>query len=280
MSVQTRPVSEQPTTGSRNPKAAGGTLQSVTRALSVLELVADSTEGLSAKRIASQLNLSLPTTYHLLNTLVRAGHVVHLAGQHRFGLGYKARYLGQALSRQLAVPPEIASAIHAVHLLADAAAYYAIYRDNEVVIAHVEDSEQRPRVQALDVGFNRAMHATALGKIMLAAMPANKRASYLDNAGTPALTSCTIHDRDELESQLSQVWNAQLAVEVDEFQNGLACMATPVRGPAGNTIASVALSLPTGEFHARRLDLECTLRQGAVRVTRCHARIAYPGESQ
>lgn len=263
---------DQPTRG----KSAGATLQSVTRALHVLEAIADSSGGLSAKRIAADLGLTLPTTYHLLTTLVEAGHVVHLNDRHVFGLGYKARYLGQALSRQLAVPTEIATAVRMVHQFADAAAYYAIYRDTEVVIAHVEDSPRRPRVQPLDVGFHQAVHATAFGKIMLSAMSAEARARYLDNAGLDPLTGATISDRDMLESHLAHVQRSRIALEIGEFQKGLSCMAAPVHDPGGNVVASVALSLPTQEFRARRWDLERTVRQGATRATRTLAQLNRP----
>jgi DNA-binding IclR family transcriptional regulator len=257
--------------GRREGARPAGTLQSVGKALRVLEAIADSPGGLSAKEIAAGQGLTLPTTYHLLNTLIEAGHVVHLSDQHVFGLGYKARYLGQALSRQLAVPPEIASAIKVVHQHADAAAYYAIYRDTEVVIAHVEDSDRRPRVQPLDVGFHHAAHATAFGKIMLSAMTPNQRARYVEHAGLPTLTATTICDRDTLEVHLSHVRQSQIALEIGEFQNGVACMAAPVHGPTGSVVASVAISLPTAEFHARRWNVERAVRQGATRVTRCLA---------
>ncbi|WP_243790077.1 IclR family transcriptional regulator [Saccharopolyspora gloriosae] len=260
-------------TGGRDPqptgaKAPSGTLQSVGRALRVLEAIAASPCGISAKDLAAELDLTLPTTYHLLTTLVEAGHVVHLTEQHVFALGYKARFLGQALSRQLAVQPEIAGAIRRLHQHADAAAYYAIYRDTEVVIAHVEDSDRRPRVQPLDVGFHQAAHATAFGKIMLAAMAPEQRARYLEQAGMVPCTPSTIRTAAALEDHLSHVHQSQIALEIAEFQPGLACMASPVFDPAGCVTASVAISLPIAEFRARRWAVERAVRQGAVRVTR------------
>ena len=268
-------------TGGSNPqngaKAASGTLQSVGRALRVLEAIAASPCGISAKDLSTALGLTLPTTYHLLTTLVEAGHVVHLTDKKVFALGYKARYLGQALSRQLAVPSEIASSIRVVHQQADAAAYYAIYRDTEVVIAHVEDSDRRPRVQPLDVGFHQAVHATAFGKIMLSAMEAEQRTQYLDQAGMDPCTPSTIRCRAGLEEHLTHVRQSQIALEIGEFQHGLACMAAPVYDPAGGVTASVAISLPIAEFRARRWSVERAVRQGAVRVTRSLALVGRSG---
>ncbi|GAA3729835.1 DNA-binding IclR family transcriptional regulator [Spinactinospora alkalitolerans] len=253
--------------GSRTP-----VLQSATKALRVLELIAGSPTGLSAKEIAGRLDLALPSTYHLLTTLVDAGYVVHLSEEARYGIGSKARFLGQALTRQLAVPREVAAAIKQVHVDADAAAYYAVYRETDVVIAHVEDSDRRPRVQPLDVGFDEAAHATAFGKVMLSAMAPEECAAHLGLTGCPSLAPSTITDAAELTEQLSHVRESGIALELEEFQRGLGCMAAPVQSRAGAVVASVAISLPVAELRKRRWHLERVVRHGAARVTRALAR--------
>ncbi|TDQ55390.1 IclR family transcriptional regulator [Actinorugispora endophytica] len=260
--------------GAPAPRSEGArtpVLQSATKALRVLEAVAESPAGMTAKEVSAHLGLALPSTYHLLSTLVDAGYVVHLSGKARYGVGYKARFLGQALTRQLAVPREVAAAIRRVHQESDAAAYYAVYREDEVVVAHVEESDRRPCVRALDVGFNEAMHATAFGKVMLAAMGAADRAAYLEQAGLAALTPRTITDRGTLEEHLAHVRDSGVALELEEFQPGLGCMAAPVRTPSGMVTGSVAISLPVAEVRARRWPLERAVRHGATRVTRALA---------
>lgn len=248
-------------------RAVAGSVQSVTRAMRLLELVASERDGISAKRAASHLGIALPSAYHLLATLTSAGYLVHLA-HHRYGLGYRVRVLEQGLVKQLTVPPLVAAAIRQVHRDADAAAYYAVYRDDNVVLAHVVDSERRPRVQILDVGFHEATHATAFGKVMLAAMEPQQREHYLHGAGLPPLTARTITDRAELETHLGRVRDANVALEIGEFQDGLSCLASPVRSSAGAVVATVAISLPSAEFTRRRWVVERAVRAGAMTVTR------------
>ena len=127
----------------------------------------------------------------------------------------------------------MATAIARLHHDADAAAYYAVYRDVGVVVAHVVDSGHRPRVQTLDVGFHEAMHATAFGKVLLAAMDSARRERYLTSAGLRRLTGHTITDHAELERHLAHVRESSIALEVNEFQDGLACLASPVRFAGG-----------------------------------------------
>ncbi|MFC5267874.1 IclR family transcriptional regulator [Kribbella qitaiheensis] len=245
-----------------------GTVQSVSRALRAMEFVAASRDGVTAKEIAAHLDLALPSAYHLLATLTESGYLVHLAQDHRYGLGYRVRLLEQGLERQLEVPALIASAVRRLHLEADAAAYYAVYREVNVVVAHVVDSERRPRVQVLDIGFHEATHATAFGKVMLAAMSPEERDAYLDRVGLRRCTANTMTDRSLLEAHLDKVRRSGVALEIGEFQDGLSCLAAPVRSSAGAVLASVAISLPSADFATRRWDLERAVRRGALVATR------------
>ncbi|WP_410479344.1 IclR family transcriptional regulator [Pseudonocardia sp. H11422] len=234
----------------------------------MLETVAEYRDGVSAKEIARRLGLTLPTTYHLLSTLIDNGYVVHLQRERRYGLGYRVRLLDQALHRQLAVPGDIAGVVRALHEKADAAAYYAIYRNDEIVLAHVEDSPRRPRIQLLDVGFHRAAHATAFGKVMLAAKDTDARHRYLAETGLPRITEHTVTDIEVLESQLDHTREVSMAMELEEFRPGVACLASPVRAPGGAVAAAVAISLPAKEFLSRRWDVERAVRQSATALSR------------
>lgn len=248
--------------------AGAGSVQSVQRAFRLLEFVSAHRDGVSAREAAEHLEVALPTAYHLLATLIDSGYLVHLAQQHRYGLGYRVRVLEQGLERQLEVEPPVAAAIRRLHADADAAAYYAVYRGTEVVLAHVVDSDRRPRVQVLDVGFHDAAHATAFGKVMLAAMEPEQRSRYLDRAGQLRCTSRTIVDRAALEAHLHHVRESGVALEIGEFQDHLTCLASPVRSPSGAVLASVAVSLDSADLAGRRWAVERAVRQGATVVTR------------
>jgi DNA-binding IclR family transcriptional regulator len=123
----------------------------------------------------------------------------------------------------------------------------------------------------LDIGFAQAAHATAFGKVMLAAMPPEQRWDYLDRAGMRRLTPRTIVDRSTLEVQLAQVHDAGVALEIGELQPRLSCLAAPVRNRAGGVAGSVAISLDSAEFAKRRWMLERAVRHGAMTVMRALA---------
>ena len=174
-------------------------LASVRKAFALLDVVATDSRGMTAKEIAAALQMPLPTVYRMLKTLVASGHVVHLREESRYGLGYKLHALDTSLRRQVGTPPAVARLIQELHSRADAAAYYAVHRGEDIVVAYVVDSPAHPRITPMGFGFNKAAHATAFGKVLLSAMDAERRAIYLQRHGQPALTAATTTDPGQLE---------------------------------------------------------------------------------
>ncbi|MBM2620029.1 IclR family transcriptional regulator [Actinoplanes sp. LDG1-06] len=248
-----------------------GVLQSVERAMRVLDHIASANGPVQAKQVARELGLTLPTTYHLLTTLVTGGYLVHLADERAYALGHRVDDLARGLHRQIAAPPEVQRVATVIHREAQAAAYYAALRDAEMIVAHVAECPAHPRIRPLAVGFHQAPHATAFGKLMLARLPDDDRETLLEHTGTPAVTAGTVTDRGLLIRQLRQVRGTNLAVEVDEFQDGLSCMAAPVTDAAGRFVGAVAVSMPTTRLREDRWSVERAVRLGAVRATRAVA---------
>ncbi|HEV7208083.1 MAG TPA: IclR family transcriptional regulator [Mycobacteriales bacterium] len=248
-----------------------GLLSSVQRALRVLDVVSTSPDGITAKAVARRADLKLSTTYHLLNTLVNEGYLVHLDEPRGFGLGYKIPTLYQRLHAKLDVIPEVASAVAAVHAMAGAAAYYANFRDTDIVIAHVVDSPQAPRLGPLSVGFHESAHATAFGKVMLAALTPGRRRDYLLSHGMGKLTPMTVTDRGELEIELEQARIDGVVAEIEELKLRFACLAAPVRDHRGKVTGAISVSVPAIEFEERRPALERAVIQGAEQTERALA---------
>ena len=244
---------------------------SVQRALRVLEVVADHPDGIQAKAVARRLDLPLSTAYHLLNTLVAEGYLLHLEEARGYGLGYKIPALDRSLRHKLGVSPAVAAALGQVHQCAKAAAYYAVFRDADIVVAHVADAPETPRVDPLDVGFNDAAHALAFGKVMLASLSPDDRHEYLEAHGLPAFTEQTTVDEPELEVELKEVADRGLGLDLEEFRPGLACVAAPVLAADGTVLGGVAISVPAASFQHAQPRLAGAVRQGARRIGRALA---------
>jgi DNA-binding IclR family transcriptional regulator len=251
----------------RDTKDSPAVVATVSKALAILEIVADR-EGASAREIAAALDIPLSTAYRLAQNLVNADYLVHLKDCRRYELGFKLHQLGLSLHRQMGVVPAVRAQVHALHRQADAAAYFAQYRGSEVVVACVADSPARPRVTPLDFGFHEATHATAFGKIMLAGMMPEQRDQFLAGHPLTPLTRHTLTDRAELEAHLATVGRAGVAWEHEEFMPDLVCVAAAVRGPDGAIVGSIAVSGSVIQMRRRAASAESSVRHSAAELSR------------
>lgn len=248
-------------------------LQSADRVLRLLVSVGASPTGLTATQAAEQLDLNLSTTYRLLKTLERQGYVARQAREHRYMLGRTVDALGQALQHQLVVTPAVVSVMRAVFSEAGAPAYLTVFHGDDIAVAHIEDSPQHPRIGQLHIGFAEASHATAFGKLMLAARDDAALEAYFERHGLRSLTRQSLTARELLREQFDDVRSRQLATEIDEYSPKLACIAAPVRTRAGSTVGAVSVSVNSGDFSSRARALEGAVRRGAWHVSRHLARL-------
>jgi len=220
------------------------------------------------EELRDALGCSLPTVYRLAQLLVDADYLVHLRDAHRFELGYKVHRLGAALHRQMGISAPVRDVVRELHETGGVAAYFAVYRGADVVIAYVADSARAPRIRPLAFGFHQATHATALGKIVLAGMSAEQRDAFLAARGLARLTPRTIVDRGELERHLERVRTSGVAWDRAEFADGHACAAVGVRGGTGEILGAVAFSIESSRLGDRADELEQRLRRAGARATR------------
>lgn len=239
----------------------------VRRTFAVLEAVAAHGSA-SATQIADRLEIPLPTIYRLLHELVETGYLVHLREERSFELGPKCFDLGLSFRQRVVAPTAIREATDQLHRSLGTAAYFAVYRGEDIVLTYLSDCEQHPRLRPLRFGFHEAAHATAFGKILLAGMPPEQRQAYLEARGTPRLTAATMTDRAAIVAHLDEVASRGIAWEHEEFLAGQTCAAVPVRNSTGLEVASMAMSMPSARAAGRHRQIESALRELAGRCSR------------
>jgi IclR family transcriptional regulator, acetate operon repressor len=237
----------------------------VERTLGILELVAER-GGASARELSAALGLPLPTVYRLAKELVDADYLVHIRSESRYELGYKLHRLGLSLHRQVGLSRMLTDEIGRLHESTGFAAYLSILRGAELVIVHVVDSPDCPRLQPMRFGFHEAPHATAFGKILLADLTTEERDTYLARHGLRALTANTITERPTLDEHLDAIARNGLAWEREEFLAGWGCAAVPVRGGDSALLGAVAVSAQPQRFVGCEDRVAARLRQVASRV--------------
>jgi IclR family acetate operon transcriptional repressor len=256
-----------PTTTREEPEAAAATktrIQSVARASQVLLWVADQPHGAAAKEIAASQGLALPTTYHLLNTLVDEGLLAKDVHR-RYILGRSTAILAQAYLRGKAVPDSLLGALRELARRTGETSYLADWGEHEIrVLASVEGSRML-RVAEVGSGVYEHGHARANGKVLLTYARPEVRDAYLRAHPLVPLTDATICDRQALEAELERIRERGYAYDHQEFAVGVACVAAPLL-QNGQLIAALGLSVPADRMEKDRAELTKVLLDIAARA--------------
>jgi DNA-binding IclR family transcriptional regulator len=215
-----------------------------TRALRVLRFLARQPDPVPLDRIMRACELPRSTTYHLLHAMEEEGFVVHLADEHRFGLGPAAFELGSGYARQeplqrIARRP-LADLVDRVRQ----SAHLAILHGRDVLYVVEERAPGRPPL-ITDVGVRLPAHLTASGRAILALLPANQlRALYPSAAHFVERHGRGPRTPSALRTLLADTRQRGYAVEDGEITPGLASVAVAVQDHNQHPVAAVAVTYP------------------------------------
>lgn len=209
-------------------------IQSVSRALRLLEVVGSAPRGLSPKVAARRCGLSLSTTYHLLRTLSYEGYLARLpCGDYTVGLAVAARF--SDLMARLACPPDASPVLRHLAETTGHSAYLAHFDDGLFTIARMVEAPRSPPFEHLARGFEEGAHATALGKALLSTLPSRARRAYLATTGLRPFTRATVVDREALDQEIRAAVAARVFAETGQYRDDVSCLAVLVpSGEAGD----------------------------------------------
>ncbi|WP_370328062.1 IclR family transcriptional regulator [Euzebya sp.] len=245
-------------------------IQSVSRALRILEVVGQHPEGVAPKVIAHRAGLKLSTTYHLLRTLAYEDYLARTAeGDYALGLSIADRFAD--LRTALDAPAPVARVLRHLAEGIGHSVYLARFVEGRVAITSAVEGPGSPHLEDLIPGFDEAAHATALGKALLSRLPRAARDAYLVAQGLPRFTRGTVIDLDELSHELALPVDG-VFVEEGQFSGDVSCAAAlvdpagrPEADPGGepHTWWAVAVSASSDVFARRRGELTAALVSAA-----------------
>jgi DNA-binding IclR family transcriptional regulator len=249
--------------------ASPGGVPAARQALAVLQAMARQPGPVPAAALARDLGLPRSTTYHLLTELIRAGFVVHLPEERRYGLGLAAFELGSAYLRQ---EPLARLARPVLGRLVDAvghSAHLAVLHGREVLYVVEERAPRRPPL-VTDVGVRLPAQLTASGRAVLADLaPAHVRALFPDAAAFVERHGTGPGTLSALRRLLSAVRTTGYATEDGEVTPGFASVAAAVHDHSAHPVAGVAVTFPSSDLDdAARADLAARVRRCAAELTR------------
>ncbi len=218
-------------------------VRSVEKALQILRSFSFKSPTLSMTELSKITGLNKTTVLRILRTLEKHNFVETVSEDGKFTVGVEVYKLGSVFFQNLdlekqARPPltklanELKKTIH-LCILDEAKALY---------LNKIESDEQTVRIMTSKRGAHASLYCTGVGKTLLAFQPDAKREAILNNLELDRFTKNTITDMDVLKKELDKIQKQGYALDLEERENDVVCIAAPVRNMNGNVIASVSIS--------------------------------------
>ncbi len=231
------------------------TVGSVGRALDILDVIAQSRDGLSLTEISSSIAMSKSATYALLQTLVDRGHLRELGAGPRYQLGVALMRLADAALAQLPVATLARPVLTALSDELEMTTRLALAVDGLPVFVDRVDGPGMVRFHA-QLGTQEPPHVSAAGKAILATLSEARVRAICEQFGMPARTKHTIVTPDALILDLDRVRSRGFATDDEEDADGVFCVAAKFsdhRGSCAGAISATFIKLNVSDERIAQL---------------------------
>lgn len=220
-------------------------VQSVARAMEIIECFRASPE-MGISEIAGEMDLNKSTVFGLVNTLVRYGYLEQ-TGNKKYRLGLSLFELGNLVLSRIDIREDTKRLCGVLVQKYPATLHIATQDAGEVI--YLDKLERGDSlIGSSNVGRRVPMHCTGVGKAMLAHLPEKYLADYIFKAPLKKFTEHTITTRRELLRELETVRASGYAMDREEIEPGLTCVAAPILQRDGAPVLAVSLSFPYGRI--------------------------------
>ncbi|WP_027363970.1 IclR family transcriptional regulator [Desulfotruncus alcoholivorax] len=249
-------------------KSSDRIVQSVERALKILEALGDSGGSMSINEISEQVGLHKSTVHRLLGTLGSKGFVQQEALTMRYKLGVKVLELSNKMLSSLDVWKEALPYMQRLANTTGEAIHLAIINDYEVVyIGKVEGTSSIPMYS--QIGKRAPVHCTAVGKVILSHFAEDDMRYIISKKGLTAKTERTIVDVNQFLNHLEEIRKRGYAIDDEEHEIGIRCVAAPIRDYRCQVIAALSITGSVNRLSRERIsEMANQVREAANLISR------------
>jgi len=250
-----------------NSRAGEGRNQSLIRALTLLERLSQTPDGLSLTDLSYQLGMPAATVHRLLSTFEEFDFVEQDAEHGLWFVGLKTFTVGNAFVHRRDFVASARPHMHSLVELCGETVNLGVIDDGEAVfISQVESREVMRMIVRL--GSRSPIHASGVGKALLANLPEPRVARILQQRGLQRYTERSIDNPTQLHTELQRIRQLGYALDDEEHAVGLRCVASAIFDENGQALAAISLSGPKARITDNRLDeLGVAVRQSADEIT-------------
>lgn len=224
-------------------------INSIDRAVKVIELLSENPRGLKLTEISSRLEMNPSSAHHLLNTLLPYDYIAQNRDTKKYLLGFRFLEISRRIMDNMDIRKVARKYLEALRKETREAVHLVILRGNKVVYIDKFDNPGGLSL-ATYIGFATDPHAAAGGKVLLAELPHKNVKEIYQNRKLKNYGKKTITNLPMLLKELETVRTQGYAIDDEEYYEGVRCIAAPVRS-GGQVVASISV---TGSIFTMTMD--------------------------
>jgi IclR family transcriptional regulator, KDG regulon repressor len=222
-------------------------VQTIDRVSFLLEVLAQAPAGISLGELAVRVRLPKGTAHRLLSSLAFFGFARQDPESKKYFLGYKVVELGQRVLNQLDLRRDARPFLMDLAEKTRETIHLVLLDRNEILYLDRVEADEDLRVlrTGSKIGTRTTAHSSAVGKVLLAHLPGGPLEEFFRQKGLPPKTPQTITNQTDFRRHLQRVREQGYAVDDEENEEGVRCVAAPIRNERGEVVAAISISGPS-----------------------------------
>jgi IclR family acetate operon transcriptional repressor len=225
----------------------------VGKALRLLALLGDYPDGAGLSELSRAAGYPVSTTHRLLSSLQGEGFARSDPESRRYALGLRLFELGQRVSHARGFAGVALPVMQRLSGETGEPTLLAVLDGHHQVYVHSVQGRQQVQIRG-EPGARGPLHATSMGKCLVAFAPEADRGRLVAELDLPALAPHTITTRDAFAAEIVAVRDRGFAIADEEHEPGIRAVGVPVCGPDGVALASLSTAAPAYRMSVARLE--------------------------
>lgn len=219
--------------------------------------------------LSKDLDINKSTVSKILSTLENHRYLVKNTGNRKYKLGLRLFELGSLVASQLDLQKEALVYMEELNKKGGETVHLVVMDDFDIVYINKVESPQSLHI-GTRVGGRLPAHCTGVGKVLLAALSPEELNIFLKKRPLRRFTPNTIIDPEHLKEGLAQIRAQGYALDNEEFNGGLMCVAAPIKNYSQKIIGAISISGPTNRIREKNLEkLISMVKSTAQKISRC-----------
>ena len=227
-------------------------VKTIDRFVEILDYFAQGHKAVSLTELSEYLGMPKSTLHRFLIGLESHGIVRRDADEKKWRLGYHLYAWGLAAAESTTLR-EIAKPFMSELVAASGeTAILTVYHDHEVVCIDMIETNHTLRLK-MEIGAQRAAHAGASSKVLVAYLPEEELMDIIKEKGLPRLCTNTITDVNDLKAELALIRGRGYADSLEETDPGVWGVATPIRDWKEQVVGAIGVAGPTMRYSSEKV---------------------------